>query len=90
MYSKQGKEYLQKLCEMPCLFCNKDPGGQAHHIRSGLHAMGMKPEDKYAVPICQLCHYEIHAIRGEKIFFEKYGYTIDQVKDIALKLYEET
>lgn len=88
-YSTEEIKYLKSLCEMRCTFCGKDPSNNAHHIRAGVHAIAMKGKMFEAVPCCHICHDDIHARIGEKPFYKKYGYTIEDVKEEARQLWEE-
>ena len=87
-YTAKGIKYLKKLCEMPCMFCEIDPGGIAHHVRLGSDkGMGMKASDKYAVPICKDCHDKCHTGRGEKYFYERHGHSVEDMIDHAFRLW---
>lgn len=44
----------------------------AHHVRNGTHAgLGLKPHDKWVVPLCARHHDELHT-RGADTFEAKY------------------
>lgn len=87
IYSAAGKKHLMRLAEMPCMFCFVEPCGEPHHIRTGTNGgMGKKPSDKYAINTCHKCHTEIHT-KGEKTFYKKHGYDIEEMIDYALSLW---
>ena len=60
--------YLAQLRKMHCLGCGK-PAQEAHHIREGLYAKGMKNADYMAIPLCSTCHRVLHQL-GEKTFIK--------------------
>lgn len=81
---KTDRKYLQWLSELPCMFCNIEPCGEPHHVRIGTDGgMGMKPSDDNAIPTCHNCHNEIHT-KGERTFYEKHGFTIENIHDTAM------
>lgn len=89
MYSAKGKRHLMRLAEMPCTFCSRCPCGEPHHIRKGTDGgMGKKPSDKYAIPTCHDCHHIIHT-KGEVSFYEKNGYTLEELIEKANNLWSE-
>ena len=46
---------------------------EAHHVRHGTDgAMGQKPSDEFAVPLCGCAHRTLHDI-GEVTFQSRYG-----------------
>lgn len=57
---------------------------EAHHVRTGTDgAMGVKPGDNWAVPVCALMHRTIHDI-GETTAEARFGF---DMKSIAAKLW---
>lgn len=59
---------------------------EAHHVREGHHAMGTKPDDSEAVPLCSAAHAELHN-RGAQTF-EK-NYKLDLLK-VAAELWKKS
>jgi hypothetical protein len=59
---EESPTYLALIRQLPCLKCGMEPCGVAAHVRlnSAAHgkrqAMGQKPDDKWAVPLCAGCH----------------------------------
>lgn len=53
---------------------------QAHHVKHGEGAMGMKPPDSAAVAVCFIHHHELHT-RGETTF--EYKHRLDLVLEAA-------
>jgi predicted HNH restriction endonuclease len=46
---------------------------EAHHIRSGTDGgVGLKPDDRFVVPLCAECHRELHNT-GAITFERKYN-----------------
>ncbi len=74
--------YLVLIRQLPCLACGVDPAGIAAHVRmqSGTHnkhgGMQAKPDDKWAVPLCDGCHTRDlnsqHRV-GEREFWMRIG-----------------
>lgn len=74
--------YLAAIRACPCLRCGLDPAGEAAHVRSQSgafnkrSAMGKKPDDKFALPLCASCHRldrdAQHAV-GETAFWHFVG-----------------
>jgi hypothetical protein len=52
----------------PCVACGKAAPSEAAHVRTGTDGgVGVKPGDRYAVPLCTACHARQHRI-GELSF----------------------
>ena len=92
---KQGRlidnAHLAFVRRLPCAVCSTEGGVDAAHIRFGdltrdkkPAGMGMKPDDKWAVPLCRECHRTQHG-QNEKAFWAKCE--IDALA-LAEKLYE--
>jgi hypothetical protein len=81
--------HLAAIRKLPCLNCGQEHAIEAAHIRQSapgkpLTGMGLKPDDRYTVPLCHDCHMTQHRV-GEKPFFAKLG--IDPLK-VASDLFE--
>lgn len=86
----RNKKHLMELTELPCMFCSAEPCWEAHHIRKGTDGgMGKKPSDCWAIPVCVICHGLIHT-KGEITYYAKHGYTVEDVKMVATKLWDNT
>lgn len=94
---KQGRlvdtGHLAFVRRLPCTVCSTEGGVDAAHIRFGdlergkkPAGMGMKPDDKWVVPLCRECHRTQHG-QNEKAFWAKCG--ID-VLHLAEQLYEHS
>lgn len=71
--------HLALVRKCPCLSCGMDPAGVAAHVRasSATHGkpnpgMGVKPDDKWTLPLCNECHDRQHQI-GELPFWYELG-----------------
>jgi hypothetical protein len=54
---------------LPCVACGKAAPSDAAHVRTGTDGgTGIKPGDRYAVPLCAACHAEQHRV-GELTFW---------------------
>ena len=69
---------------LPCVACGKAAPSDAAHVRTGTDGgTGMKPADRYAVPLCAGCHAKQHQV-GELTFWSTLR--IDPV-NVALRLW---
>ena len=65
---KPSPKYLAHIRTLPCLVCQQP--AEAHHLMIiGRRGMGMKTEDKYAVPLCHPHHMELHMMGDEFSFW---------------------
>lgn len=70
---ERNEKHLALIRKCPCVSCGKDQGCDAAHIRQAAPGkppigMGLKPDDKFTVPLCHDCHLRQHSV-GEKPFF---------------------
>jgi hypothetical protein len=69
---------------LPCAACGKAAPSEAAHVRTGTDGgVGMKPADRYAIPLCTTCHAKQHRL-GELTFWS--ALRIDPV-NVALRLW---
>ena len=60
--------HLAFVRQLPCIACGKAAPSEAAHVRTGTDGVGVKPGDRYAVPLCTACHAKQHRI-GELTFW---------------------
>ena len=74
----RSASYLKYIRSFPCCWCGSDENIQSHHLRGfGLDGgTGLKPSDCYTIPLCPICHAEVH----------KNQYIIDQPRALSLTL----
>ena len=78
MSQYRNKQHLQWIASQPCVlkkFGGCQYGVQAHHLLKpmyGQRGMGMKADDRNAIPLCYKHHQELHLMGNETKFFEKY------------------
>lgn len=73
-----------KICNLPCLRCNKPPPSDKAHVRTGTGGgIAIKPDDKYILPLCRECHSYQHQI-GESRFYKD----AELAKQVAERLSE--
>jgi len=89
----RSPKFCLKLREYPCMIkncegenCNLEAAG--HHLsfvekRGG---MATKTCDSKQVPLCRLHHSSLHNT-GEKTFWAKYGYSLEEVEQYADNLW---
>ena len=60
----RSKPYRDWIKHKPCLFCDKPPPNDAHHVLGILlRGMGTKPSDSVCIPACRTCHRKEHQDR---------------------------
>jgi len=76
--------HLVFVRQLACVSCGKAPPSEAAHVRTGTDGgVGVKPGDRYAVPLCASCHAKQHRI-GELTFWS--ALRIDPL-NVALRLW---
>jgi hypothetical protein len=82
-------QHLGKVRQLPCLVCGARPPVHAHHIQFSEHrGMGQKVGDQWTVPLCGICHHNLHTFKeGERLFWTLEG--IDALEK-AKQLWGET
>lgn len=78
-------KYLAFLRTKPCCICGRVGTTEAAHIRIGFRALGKKPDDKHATPLCADHHRWQHAT-NELLFWGEHRLN---PFDIAELLYAE-
>ena len=82
--SRRQVQHLAFIRQLPCVACGKAAPSEAAHVRTGTESgVGMKPGDRYAVPLCTACHAKQHRI-GELSFWS--ALHIDPL-NVALRLW---
>src|SRR5262249_4826518 len=62
-------QHLAFVRQLPCVACGKAAPSDAAHVRTGTDGgVGIKPGDRYAVPLCTTCHTKQHRV-GELTFW---------------------
>ena len=79
----RSDKHLKFIRSLPCCVCRAKPPSEAAHIRLGSDGgMGLKPSDKFTVPLCHMCHSRQHQT-GERTFWGNMEFILIQ----ALALY---
>lgn len=75
--------YLALVRQCPCLSCGLDPCAEAAHVRFSAgslgkaNAMGRKPEDRFALPLCaddhRLAKNAQHHVGNERLYWARLG-----------------
>ena len=77
-------QHLAFIRLLPCVACGKPAPSEAAHVRTGTDVgTGIKPGDRYAIPLCTACHAKQHRV-GELTFWS--ALRIDPV-NVALRLW---
>jgi hypothetical protein len=81
---RRRAQHLAFVRQLPCVACGKAAPSGAAHVRTGTDGgVGVKPGDRYAVPLCAACHAKQHRI-GELTFWS--ALCVDPV-NVALRLW---
>ena len=76
--------HLAFVRQLPCVACGKAAPSDAAHVRIGTDGgVGRKPGDRYAVPLCAICHAKQHRV-GELTFWS--ALRVDPL-NVALRLW---
>jgi hypothetical protein len=77
-------QHLAFVRQLPCVACGRAAPSEAAHVRTGTDGgVGIKPPDRYAVPLCADCHAKQHRV-GELSFWS--ALRIDPVS-VSLRLW---
>src|SRR5215831_15985701 len=61
--------HLAFVRQLSCVACGRAAPSDAAHVRTGTDGgTGMKPGDRYAIPLCAACHAKQHRV-GELTFW---------------------
>jgi hypothetical protein len=83
----RNREHLRSVAKQPCLICGRKPS-DPHQLRYlQPRALGRKPSDEFAVPLCRVHHRAVHRSRDERAWWQRAG--IDPIK-VARKLWKDT
>ena len=67
--SRKNRPHLHFIRQLECVKCG-NPHVEAAHLRMGTDGgLGMKPSDKWVLPLCSAHHRQQHQI-GEPVFWE--------------------
>lgn len=73
--------HLAWIRTLPCAIPGCRSKAQAAHVRMGTGGgMGMKPPDRWSIPLCCVHHYEQHRT-GHKAFDAKYGIDLREIAE---------
>lgn len=66
--------HLAFVAALPCCLCKRDGDTLVHHLLRGVvRGMGLKADDRQAIPVCSIHHAAIHADGNETRFLAKYA-----------------
>jgi hypothetical protein len=68
MTARRSPKHLAFIRRLPCVACSATPC-EAAHVRIGTDGgMGLKPSDKFTVPLCAT-HHRLQHDQGERTFW---------------------
>jgi ERF superfamily len=83
----RNREHLRYVAQQACLVCGRKPS-DPHHLRHMQpRALGRRPSDEFAVPLCRSHHRAVHRAGDERGWWQTIG--IDPLK-VARKLWKHT
>jgi hypothetical protein len=83
----RNPEHLRYVAQQACLICGRKPS-DPHHLRHMQpRALGRRPSDEFAVPLCRSHHRAVHRAGDERAWWQTTG--IDPIK-VARKLWKHT
>jgi hypothetical protein len=83
----RNRHHLRYVMQQPCLICGRKPS-DPHHLRClQPRALGRKPSDEFAVPLCRVHHRAAHRAGDERAWWKAAG--IDPIKS-ARQLWKDT
>ena len=66
---RRRAQHLGFIRQLSCVACGKAAPSEAAHVRTGTDgAAGLKPSDRYSLPLCNSCHSLQHEF-GELTFW---------------------
>lgn len=84
---RHDKPHLDFIRQQSCMVCGDDTSVEAAHIRYAdariakpITGVGIKPDDRFVVPLCGRCHRGQHS-RGERAWWQ-----IKQIDPILIAL----
>jgi hypothetical protein len=81
---RRRQQHLAFVRQLSCVACGKAAPSEAAHVRTATDGgAAVKPDDRYAVPLCTSCHAKQHRI-GELSFWSERR--IDPL-NVALRLW---
>jgi len=81
--------HLANVRAMPCCCCGAGGPSHAHHLLRGpVRGMGLRAGDEWVIPMCHMCHSDLHDRSGDEVSFLA-GHGIDGVA-LAKELWRES
>src|SRR5689334_4664962 len=82
--SRRRGQHLTFIRQLPCIACGRAAPSEPAHVRTGTDGgVGMKPRDRYTVPLCTACHAKQHRL-GQLSFWS--ALSIDPL-NVAFRLW---
>ncbi len=71
----KDEKHLSNVRHMPCCCCGAAAPSQPHHLLRGVpRGMGLKASDCWVIPLCYMCHSDLHDREGNEIeFLQSWG-----------------
>lgn len=87
----RSRHHLRYVASQPCMLC-EGIEVQAHHLLrvDNIKGMGTKSGDNWTVPLCVVCHSNLHRHGDEIEFFLFYSWDYPAVKGYAKELWNDS
>jgi hypothetical protein len=69
----RNRDHLRFVAQQPCLVCGRKPSDPHHLRRMQPTALGRKPSDEFAVPLCRVHHRAVHRTGDELAWWKTAG-----------------
>ena len=69
----RNRDHLRFVAQQPCLVCGRKPSDPHHLRRVQPTALGRKPSDEFAVPLCRSHHRAVHRTGDELAWWKTAG-----------------
>jgi len=70
-----SEKHLEMIRQLPCVVTGRRPV-EAHHLLRGpnvVRGMGMKAQDRWAVPVHADVHRKLHAFGNDYVYFQQWA-----------------
>lgn len=84
----RDRKYLDFLQGSSCLVCGelRKESVVGHHLIAGCNRGQSKVADCFVVPLCWVCHLEVH--KNEKVFWERHFPNVD-IREVSFYFWKE-
>lgn len=86
-----SRDHLTLIRKLPCVACLKVPAGEAHHLKCTCQrGMGLRSEDRHAIPLCRHDHDTIERAGAKNEISTLRSWGVDDPLQLAADLWRST